>query len=342
MWVDPPVAEILETAISSGSLSQRASLLLQTLEAWVSFDAAWLTVCDPRSAMCTTVGSTGLSRSVLDFVERLPGAEEVWPPAQPTTGWLDGVAEPKSLVDEQSARAGPFSPPSLKEGSVMAMRLSEPGGLHVGFLGMFFRSSRAVPPSTHHRLVPLLPLIAHALSPMRSLLGTARLVHGATAGTAVFEDGTTRRLPGLEGHALLRPGSPVIDIARATLLAGVVFRSFLWPSGGGTSARHVRVTVLAATGVPSFVLGTVMVTPDADVQGLTPRELQVLGLLVDGRSNQQIARRLAVAPRTIAAHVEHLLGKLDVPTRTMAAVHAEREGCYVPPREPRTNGWRSP
>jgi DNA-binding NarL/FixJ family response regulator len=92
----------------------------------------------------------------------------------------------------------------------------------------------------------------------------------------------------------------------------------------------VRITILAATEVPAFVLGMVLVTPDVDCRGLTPRELQVLGLLVDGRSNQQIARRLAVTPRTVAAHVEHLLYKMEAPTRTLAAVRAEREGCYVP------------
>lgn len=78
-------------------------------------------------------------------------------------------------------------------------------------------------------------------------------------------------------------------------------------------------------------MGAILVTPDVDCRGLTPRELQVLGLLVEGRSNQQIASTLAVAPRTIAAHVEHVLNKLDAPTRTLAAVRAEREGCYVPP-----------
>ena len=92
------------------------------------------------------------------------------------------------------------------------------------------------------------------------------------------------------------------------------------------------MTVLAAAEVPAFVLGTLLVTPRVDCRGLTPRELQVLGLLVDGRSNQQIAKRLAVAPRTVAAHMEHLLNKLEAPTRTLAAVRAEREGCYVPPR----------
>jgi DNA-binding NarL/FixJ family response regulator len=67
-----------------------------------------------------------------------------------------------------------------------------------------------------------------------------------------------------------------------------------------------------------------------DLRGLTPRELEVLGLLIDGCSNQQIARALVVAPRTVAAHLEHILVKLGAPTRTLAAVRAEREGLYVP------------
>jgi hypothetical protein len=37
-----------------------------------------------------------------------------------------------------------------------------------------------------------------------------------------------------------------------------------------------------------------------------------------------------VAPRTVAAHVEHVLVKLEAPSRTLAAVRAEREGLYVP------------
>ena len=40
---------------------------------------------------------------------------------------------------------------------------------------------------------------------------------------------------------------------------------------------------------------------------------------------------LFIADRTVATHVEHILHKLEVPTRTLAAVRAEREGCHVPP-----------
>ena len=93
----------------------------------------------------------------------------------------------------------------------------------------------------------------------------------------------------------------------------------------------MRVTVLASCEEsPAGLLGAVVLSPATDLRGLTPRELEVLGLLVEGCSNLQIARALVVAPRTVAAHLEHVLCRLGAPPRTLAAVRAEREGLYVP------------
>ena len=146
-------------------------------------------------------------------------------------------------------------------------------------------------------------------------------------------DSTIRPLPGLASEALLAEGSPVVAIARSCLDDGQVFASFLWPRGGRHApGGHVRVTVLASPReVPARLRGAVVVSPVTDLRGLTPRELEVLGLLIDGCSNQQIARALVVAPRTVAAHLEHILVKLGAASRTLAAVRAEREGLYVPP-----------
>jgi hypothetical protein len=47
---------------------------------------------------------------------------------------------------------------------------------------------------------------------------------------------------------------------------------------------------------------------------------------------------LVVAPRTVAAHIEHILVKLVTPTRTLAAVRAERSGLYVPSVPGRAGG----
>ena len=55
---------------------------------------------------------------------------------------------------------------------------------------------------------------------------------------------------------------------------------------------------------------------------LTPRELEVLGLLKKGRTNRQIAGELFISPGTAKNHVEHIITKLGVSDRTQAVVRA--------------------
>jgi DNA-binding NarL/FixJ family response regulator len=55
---------------------------------------------------------------------------------------------------------------------------------------------------------------------------------------------------------------------------------------------------------------------------LTPRESEVLGLLAQGCSQQEIADRLDIRPKTVGNHIEHVMGKLGVHTRTQAVALA--------------------
>jgi len=77
-----------------------------------------------------------------------------------------------------------------------------------------------------------------------------------------------------------------------------------------------RVSAAVATG-PS----------DADLEAcLTRREQQVLGLVAEGLTNVEIARRLNISHETVKEHVQHILRKTGVADRTQAALWALRKG----------------
>jgi DNA-binding CsgD family transcriptional regulator len=63
--------------------------------------------------------------------------------------------------------------------------------------------------------------------------------------------------------------------------------------------------------------------------GISDRELEVLRLMTEGRSNKEIATRLHVSPNTVKTHVARLYEKLDVGRRT-EAIHKARELGMIP------------
>jgi DNA-binding CsgD family transcriptional regulator len=67
--------------------------------------------------------------------------------------------------------------------------------------------------------------------------------------------------------------------------------------------------------------------------GLTPREVEVLRLLVEGRSNRQIAEQLFISAKTASVHVTNILAKLGVHSRLEAAATARRLGLDQPAQE---------
>ena len=81
---------------------------------------------------------------------------------------------------------------------------------------------------------------------------------------------------------------------------------------------------------PHYLAAAVVASPCGDLRGLTPRELQLLGLLIEGWPNRRIAAALVIAERTVATHVEHILAKLVARNRSFATVRALNQGTYVP------------
>ena len=70
--------------------------------------------------------------------------------------------------------------------------------------------------------------------------------------------------------------------------------------------------------------------PKEDPFGLTPREREVLGLLVEGLSQRDIAGRLHLSPKTVGTHIQRILEKMGVKSRTQAVAFAARERMFQP------------
>jgi DNA-binding NarL/FixJ family response regulator len=70
---------------------------------------------------------------------------------------------------------------------------------------------------------------------------------------------------------------------------------------------------------------TEMILEEPENEKITPRELEVLKLLVEGKTNQEISQILRISEKTVEKHLESIYEKLDVSSRTEAAVLAVRE-----------------
>ncbi len=69
--------------------------------------------------------------------------------------------------------------------------------------------------------------------------------------------------------------------------------------------------------------------PPAPIQALTPREVEVLGMLAEGLGNKIIARRLGISEHTIKFHVGSIFAKLNASSRTEAVTIGARQGLIM-------------
>jgi DNA-binding NarL/FixJ family response regulator len=103
-------------------------------------------------------------------------------------------------------------------------------------------------------------------------------------------------------------------------------------------------TVLDEKGIGNWLLeefrrfgGGVFEEDEQFFAPLSPREMEILELVIQGMSNREIAYNLGISHQTVKNHMTSILSKLGVSDRTQAAVYALRHG-WVPLREKRQQG----
>ncbi|HBE50667.1 MAG TPA: DNA-binding response regulator, partial [Cyanobacteria bacterium UBA11369] len=107
-----------------------------------------------------------------------------------------------------------------------------------------------------------------------------------------------------------------------------------------TKSEIIAAVAAAATGL--FVLhpdavetlqttlpSTARTLPASPLQALTPREIEVLGMLAEGMGNKTIARQLGISEHTVKFHVASILSKLNASSRTEAVTLGARLGLIM-------------
>jgi two-component system, NarL family, response regulator LiaR len=144
-------------------------------------------------------------------------------------------------------------------------------------------------------------------------------------------------MTGVEAVRRLRENHPDVKVVALTSFAGQdmvlpavragVAGYLLKDVGPEDLADALRAAAAGGSPLHPQVAATVMATVTAQADDpLTPREREVLRLIARGLSNRLIARELALAEKTVKAHVSAILAKLGVADRTQAALYAVRSG----------------
>jgi DNA-binding CsgD family transcriptional regulator len=330
--------EVTRLAAEPGGRVERAETLLAHLQRVLHVDAGVITLLPPDEDRYESLARTGFDERVRNYLdgpalsadlERI-GLRRSHRPVR----LRDLPVPPSELV----GWADYMEPAGFRDG--VATGLCNAAGEHLGLLGLTTEAAGRITDAARDLLGLLATSIAIGLDPWRSLATIAGVVEHATAGIVLTPSGAVQPLPGLPGNRLLTAGSAVLAAAASQLAEGGTHVSFLAPfpdaAGGGAAAdgggRHLRITALAAPpDARRFAAAVVLAGPVGELHGLSAQELQVLGLLVTGASNERIAAALGITRRTVDGHVDHVRAKLAGRSRTAAAARALRLGLFVPP-----------
>jgi len=152
------------------------------------------------------------------------------------------------------------------------------------------------------------------------------------------------RMGGVESTAQITAGYPDVRVVVLTSF-GEVERVHAALAAGASGyllkdaepeevAAAIRAAAAGEVHLDSAVAGQLtrrLAAPRVGLAALTAREREILVLVAQGHANRDIAEQLVISERTARTHVSNLLSKLQLSSRTQAALLAIREGLILPP-----------
>jgi DNA-binding NarL/FixJ family response regulator len=150
------------------------------------------------------------------------------------------------------------------------------------------------------------------------------------------------RLPGLEAMRAIMSGSPSVKIVllTSTISTQQIIEALQIGARGivlkDALADHLNAAIRAVVGGDYWIGGKRVVNlvgalhelmqkaavPDRKTFGLTPREMEVVGCIVEGCSNRDIARQFTLSEETVKRHLSNIFDKTGVSTRLELAMFA--------------------
>ncbi|MGS2613869.1 LuxR C-terminal-related transcriptional regulator [Micromonospora sp. LZ34] len=321
-------------------------------------DRAWSTVATGRRAAPTVAvisGGAGVGKSLLvaaaldTFAPRpavvLSGAARVHDPAP--YDWLAAVLSGRDtggldlppdalawLAQQPTAPRERYAPGALLRLAVRTVRLLVGAGPAV----LVVEDLHALDPAS----LNLLGELATAADlPALLLVATRPAEHAVAPDLAARALARLCGVPGAVRQHLgpLRPAEVAEVLAQVYAVtrppAGLV-RAVCARTGGNPYALTELLAAHAGQEPEALLLPPVAPPPRVPAQfragevELTGRELEVLGCLVAGMSNKQVARALGISVRTVTVHVSNLLRKTGAASRTEAAIWAVRRRLPAP------------
>ncbi len=184
--------------------------------------------------------------------------------------------------------------------------------------------------------------LVDSLAAIRALLAAVDPPDVVIQDIRLGEESGLRMLPG-DATAGPTPGTrptPGADSAEAVRRPGIIlWTAYDYPQYAAFARRHGAAGFVVKTAPTAELVAAIRAVAAGDTwfgayggdatdpgPAITPRELEVLRLVVDGASNDQAAARMGITTRTVEAHLTRLFERTGAQSRTELATRALREG----------------
>ncbi|UGS37211.1 helix-turn-helix transcriptional regulator [Capillimicrobium parvum] len=338
------VSEAAEIAASGCDVEEKVAEILHAAEPIMRVDGWMIWGLDPLTGQRQQLYATGYPAPLMAYLDGPDFEVDVLTPfAQAKTGWPARVRDLPFKPMELRCMSEFYLPVGFVEGLVAP--LASTGGRLTGFLDSSATDRRNPSDEARQLMSYLSRILGRLIDPVEESRRASQLLAG--------EQYILKIEPDRGADAAARPPVEVVRprnqddrqlVAYFTELLALIMESkrdwwttqFFWE---GVVKQWYRCRCVRrhdggiVVGLSRF---------ERLPHGLSRRELEVLTLVADGARNDDIASTLVVTTRTVKAHVQHILEKLDVSSRSAATRTAIDEGILLRPPQAARAAWGPP